>query len=240
VDKVPTVSDTKRAFYTIHTRPINSIYRRVVEELMVEMHLLSVNADFKYDPIYALGVVSSYDRFMQGYKPEADRESIFLAICQALGSDPQQYRRDADRLKSAVNGISIDDAIAVLSQSIVPNGAQELNEIVRVISANSHFKYSRLFAIGLYSILELADADTAKDLKKLAEALQPISTQLNISLDKLQKDLELYLGNLEKMAQAQIVLEDILKADRKKREQREQEKNTVTAATNSTDESPSA
>ncbi len=72
VSTVRTVSDTKRAFYTLHTRPINSIYRRVVEEMMVEMHLLSVNADFRYDPIYALGVVTTFDRFMLGYRPDTD------------------------------------------------------------------------------------------------------------------------------------------------------------------------
>ncbi|MFM8003381.1 MAG: photosystem II biogenesis protein Psp29, partial [Dolichospermum sp.] len=49
VNNVRTVSDTKKTFYTLHTRPINTIYRRVVEELMVEMHLLSVNVDFSYD-----------------------------------------------------------------------------------------------------------------------------------------------------------------------------------------------
>ncbi|MFM6586777.1 MAG: photosystem II biogenesis protein Psp29, partial [Microcystis panniformis] len=33
MDKIRTVSDSKRDFYTRHTRPINSVYRRVVEEL---------------------------------------------------------------------------------------------------------------------------------------------------------------------------------------------------------------
>ena len=70
MDTARTLSDTKRSFYTLHTRPINSIYRQVVEEMLVEMHLLSVNADFHYEPIYALGVVNSFDRFMQGYQPE--------------------------------------------------------------------------------------------------------------------------------------------------------------------------
>ncbi|MFM6203351.1 MAG: photosystem II biogenesis protein Psp29, partial [Dolichospermum sp.] len=81
MNNVRTVSDTKRTFYTLHTRPINTIYRRVVEELMVEMHLLSVNVDFSYDAIYALGVVTTFDRFMEGYQPEQDQESIFQAIC---------------------------------------------------------------------------------------------------------------------------------------------------------------
>ncbi|MER3587246.1 MAG: photosystem II biogenesis protein Psp29, partial [Mastigocladus sp. ERB_26_1] len=77
MNNVRTVSDTKRTFHSLHTRPINTIYRRVVEELMVEMHLLAVNVDFSYNPIFALGVVTSFDRFMQGYQPESDRESIF-------------------------------------------------------------------------------------------------------------------------------------------------------------------
>ena len=45
VTNLKTVSDTKRSFYTHYNKPINSVYRRVVEELLVEMHLLSVNAD---------------------------------------------------------------------------------------------------------------------------------------------------------------------------------------------------
>ncbi len=60
MNNVRTVSETKRAFYGQHTRPINALYRRVVEELMVEMHLLLVNVEFEYDSIYALGVVSVF------------------------------------------------------------------------------------------------------------------------------------------------------------------------------------
>lgn len=224
VDKVPTVSDTKRNFYNAHSRPINSIYRRVVEELIVEMHLLWVNVDFQYDPIYALGVVSSFDRFMIGYRPESDKASIFQALCQALGKDPQQYRRDAQLLESWAARVSPSEVLSVLSLDHTSGETGEVETAVREIAANPHFKYSRLFAIGLYSLLELVDADIVKENSKLEETLAPISTALNLSADKLKKDLELYRSNLEKMAQAQIVMEDILKADRKKREQREQAK----------------
>jgi photosystem II biogenesis protein Psp29 len=224
VDKVPTVSDTKRNFYNAHSRPINSIYRRVVEELMVEMHLLSVNVDFQYDPIYALGVVSSFDRFMSGYRPETDKASIFQALCQALGKDPQQYRRDAQSLESWATRVSPSEVTGLLSLEKSAGESGEIETAIRSIAANSHFKYSRLFAIGLYSLLELADADFVKENSKLEEILKPISQALNLSADKLQKDLELYRSNLEKMAQAKIVMDDILKADRKKREQRESAK----------------
>ena len=135
MNNVRTVSDTKRVFYTHHTRPINSIYRRVVEELMVEMHLLAVNVDFRYDPIYALGVVTSFDRFMQGYRPERDKTSIFDSLCQAIGDEPQHYRNDAERLEALAKRLSGKELIAWLSQSFPVAGAEELQTSLAAIGA---------------------------------------------------------------------------------------------------------
>ena len=96
MDKIRTVSDTRRAFYHYHTRPINSIYRQVVQELMVEMHLLSVHVNFKQDPIYCVGVSESFDQFMTGYKPEEDKSSIFNALCKAVEANPDDYRYQSE------------------------------------------------------------------------------------------------------------------------------------------------
>ncbi|MBD2058398.1 photosystem II biogenesis protein Psp29 [Oculatella sp. FACHB-28] len=228
MNNVRTVSDTKRAFYNTHTRPINSIYRRVVEELMVEMHLLSVNADFHYDPIYALGVVNAFERFMQGYRPENDKVSIFNALCQSIGSDPQTYRQDFERLQSEASGLSLDNLMGQLKQS-ENSEAGSLTGQFRAISQNPKFKYSRLFAIGLYTLLERVDFDLVKDEKRRNEAIKQVCDALNLPEEKVQKDLELYRSNLEKIAQAQIVMEDMLKADRKKKEERAKAKDAVAA-----------
>jgi photosystem II biogenesis protein Psp29 len=226
VNNVRTVSDTKRTFYTLHTRPINTIYRRVVEELMVEMHLLSVNVDFSYNPIYALGVVTSFDRFMQGYQPEPDRESIFNALCQANEQNPQQYRQDAARLTALVRSLAARDLIDWLSQKVPLNRDADLQAQLQAIAHNTNFKYNRLFAIGLFSLLEIADAELVKDDKQRKEAVKAIADGLNLSEDKLSKDLDLYRSNLDKMSQALLVMADILSADRKKREQRQQQSAT--------------
>lgn len=219
MNTVRTVSDTKRAFYTTHTRPINSIYRRVVEELMVEMHLLAVNVDFRYDPIYALGVVTSFDRFMQGYRPEGDKDSIFTSLCQAVQDDPNRYKADAGRLQTVAQQLSVQDLVAWLQQQYSVGDAQDLQDAVRAIAHNPKFKYSRLFAIGLFTLLEYADAEMIKDEAKRNDALKQACEALNLPDSKVQKDLDLYRNNLEKLAQAQAVLEDILKADQKKRAQ---------------------
>jgi photosystem II biogenesis protein Psp29 len=240
VNIVRTVSDTKRAFYTIHTRPINSIYRRVVEELMVEMHLLSVNVDFCYDPIYALGVFTSFHRFMQGYRPEPDKASIFNGLCQAMNDDSQRYRHDAEQLEALAVRLSGQEMIDWLKLSAAVSDGKELQERVQAIAHNAKFKYSRLFAIGLYTLLELADPDLVKDETAQTEALKQVCATLNLPQDKIHKDLELYRSNLEKMSQAIIVMEDALKAERKKRDEREKAKTTATNTADSTETKPNA
>lgn len=227
-----TVSDTKRTFYALHTRPINTIYRRVVEELMVEMHLLSVNVDFSYNPVYALGVVTTFDRFMQGYQPERDKESIFNAICQAVEQDPQRHRQDAERLQAVAQSLSADDLIAWLSQAHHLQQDADLQAELQAIANNPNFKYSRLFAIGLFTLLELSNPELVKDEKQRTEALKTIAAGLHLSDDKLNKDLDLYRSNLDKMTQALAVMADMLSADRKKREQRQQQASTPVAPPN--------
>ncbi len=221
MDNVRTVSDTKRDFYKTHTRPINSLYRRVVEEMMVEMHLLSVNVDFTYNPVYALGVVSAFDRFMNGYRPEQDVTSIFAALCRATGGDPDQYRHDAATMREAAAQLSKDDLLAMAGESDSASGDNAFVQQIRQFAAGENFKYCRLLAIGLLSAIEAIDAELLSQDKQLAEILNQLGSRLNISDEKLRKDLELYRSNLEKMEQAQSVMADILEADRKKRAERE-------------------
>lgn len=235
MNTVRTVSDTKRAFYSCHTRPINSIYRRVVEELMVEMHLLAVNVDYQYDPIYALGVVTSLDRFMQGYRPEQDKDTIFNCLCQSLPDDPQRYKSDAERLTNFAHSVgSPKELVSWVENAATVSSGDDLQEQVKAIANNPKFKYSRLFAIGLFTWLESVDATAMKDETQRNELLKQVCAALRVPEDKIQKDLELYRSNLEKMAQAQAVMADILKADKKKREERLQA-NSSGSGTSSTD-----
>jgi photosystem II biogenesis protein Psp29 len=206
-----------------------------VEELMVEMHLLSVNVDFSYNPIYALGVVTTFDRFMQGYQPERDQESIFNALCQAVEQDPHRYRQEAERLKAVAQSLPVQDLISWLSQTTHLDQDGDLQAQLQAIANNPNFKYSRLFGIGLFSLLEISDPELVKDDKQRTEALKSISTGLQISDEKLSKDLDLYRSNLDKMTQALVVMADMLLADRKKREQRKQQSSTPVTPPSTTD-----
>ena len=231
-----TVSDSKRAFYAGYPRPINSVYRRVIEELLVEMHLLSVNADFKPDPIYYLGIVTSFERLMQGYDPEGDKVKIFNALCTSTDADPEKYKSQAGTLLSLAKDKSTSDLIAWLDNPESGEDTGYIVEPIKAISSNDSFKYSRPFAIGIYTLLEESDSELVKDREKLEEVLDTITQNFGISGEKMKKDLDLYRGNLEKMTQLLKVIEDVLEASRKQREKREQEKQNGTNETKEAEE----
>jgi photosystem II biogenesis protein Psp29 len=223
VSNVRTVSDTKRAFYNNFNRPVTSVYRRVIEELMVEMHLLSVSDDFVYDGIYALGIVTTYDTFMDGYRPEGDVEPIFTALCQALESSPEQYRNDAQQMLGTVEGMSLDDLKNLLNN--LENAPHEgLAATLKDVAGRDRFKYSRAFGIGFYTLVAKIAPDLVKDKEKLMAFMKEAAESLSISFDKLQKDIELYRSNIDKMVQAKALMAEMLEAERKKREERAQAK----------------
>jgi len=60
---------------------------------------------------------------------------------------------------------------------------------------------------------------------------------LHLPEDKVSKDLDLYRSNLEKMVQARIVLQDVIQAERKKREKRDTTKVTASPTADSSDSS---
>ena len=98
------------------------------------------------------------------------------------------------------------------------------------VITNSKFKYSRLFATGLYNVIEAIDADVLADKEKREALLKELSATLGFNEELLLKDIELYRGNLEKMAQAQEVMKDMIEAEKKKQAKREQDKKDRDAA----------
>lgn len=221
MDKNRTVSDTKRSFYQHHQRPINSIYRRVVEELMVEMHLLAVNVDFRPDPLYYLGVYQSFNQFMQGYKPEEHKESIFNALCQCVEGNPQEYIQKSQTLLKFAEGKSRQE---ILDWLLNPSGEGELEAVAahwRSNLENPRFKYSRLFAIGFSTLIAKSDGELLKDENKFAEFIKPLIEKLQLPVEKLKKDLDLYRSNIDKMNQMLSVMADILEVEKKKKQQQE-------------------
>ena len=224
MDNIRTVSETKREFYNFFTKPISSIYRRFIEELLVEMHLLSVNADYQYSPIYALGVVTLFEKFMYRYQPDDHQDLIFNALCKSTGGDTKQYRQESNTILNEAETLSISN----FKEDFTKSAQEKVNDKLLwksyySIAQNPKFKYSRLLAIGLYSLLEKISSDLVESKEEYNKAIEQIANDLGLSSERIQKDIELYCSNLEKMQQLLIAIEDSLEFGRKKRISQQEE-----------------
>ena len=134
---------------------------------------------------------------------------------KSLGDDPARYKQDAQRLESLAERLSGQELLSWLDRSTSFEDTADLQASLGAIASNPQFKYSRLFAIGLFSLLEKADPDLVKDQETRNNAIAKVSAALHLPEDKVSKDLDLYRSNLEKMTQARIVLQDVIQAERK-------------------------
>ncbi|NJK33786.1 MAG: photosystem II biogenesis protein Psp29 [Oscillatoriales cyanobacterium SM2_2_1] len=217
MNTVPTVSDTKRAFLQSFPKPIKSVYRRVVDELLVELHLLIVDRTYRYSPLLGLGIVSAFDRFMVGYTPEADRQKIFSALCQSLHYDPAHLRQEAEQL-TELSVRSPESILSVLTTLESSNGdLDQFTQQVREIASTQPYKYSRLLAIGIFVLLEATTADFWQQAETRQTQLKQIGDTLKFGGDRLIRDADLFRSNIEKVEQARQMMQDMVEAERKKR-----------------------
>ncbi|XP_039145941.1 protein THYLAKOID FORMATION1, chloroplastic [Dioscorea cayenensis subsp. rotundata] len=211
----PTVSETKLHFLKTYKRPIPSVYNTVLQELLVQQHLMRYKKTYQYDAVFALGFVTVYEQLMEGYPSNEDREAIFRAYIEALKEDPEQYRKDALKME--------EWACAQTSATLVDFSSREgevesiLKNIAERAVGKGSFSYSRFFAIGLFRLLELANATDPTVLEKLCSAL-------NINKPSVDRDLDVYRNLLSKLVQAKELLKEYVDREKKKRGERSDSK----------------
>ncbi|KAL0354197.1 UNVERIFIED_CONTAM: protein THYLAKOID FORMATION1, chloroplastic [Sesamum angustifolium] len=207
----PTVSETKSNFLKAYKRPIPSIYNTVLQELIVQQHLMRYKTSYQYDPVFALGFVTVYDQLMEGYPSDEDREAIFKAYIEALNEDPAQYRADAKKLEEWARSQSASSLVDFASREGEVEGI--LKDISARAGSKGRFSYSRFFAVGLFRLLELSNATEPTILDKLCLAL-------NVNKKSVDRDLDVYRNLLSKLVQAKELLKEYVDREKKKVEER--------------------
>ena len=216
-----TVSDSKRAFHRAFPHVIAPVYRRMVDELLVELHLLSRQRGFQSDALFACGLIQVFDSFSRGYRPAEQREPLLDALCSASGFDAAELRGQRDTAMAAMGHHSVDEVTEWIAQQ--GQGAPEPVASALANVRRPDFHYSRLVAVGLLSLLEKAQGADSKDAAALRQSAHDLAEALGLLRDRVDKDLTLYVGNLEKLAQAVELMEETVAAERRKRERKQSE-----------------
>jgi photosystem II biogenesis protein Psp29 len=219
VSEALTVADSKRAFHRAFPHVIAPLYRRLVDELLVELHLLSHQRGFQPDPLFAVGVVQVFDSLSRGYRPEPQREPLFQALCSACGYDANNLRSQAEVAIQAMGHHSVEAVRGWVEQQ--GEGAPEPLAAALHGIRRDDFHYSRLMAVGLLCLLEKAQGAESMEPQDLRQAAHDLGAAMGLLRDRVDKDLSLYAGTLEKMAQAVELMEETVAAERRRRERQE-------------------
>jgi len=183
-----TISDSKSDFHKEFPYVIPPIYRKLADELLVELHLLSHQKNFKNDSIFAAGLKEIFNKFTSGYKPNEHIVKLFNAICNCNGFNPTEINTSAEQIVSKAKSSTKEDTNELLSQ------------LRNEIKENNY--YSRINAIGIYKLV--CEIPSLKDMKEedVNKEIIKISELLGYQYSRVEKDISMYKSNIEKMKQA--------------------------------------
>ncbi len=197
-----TIADSKRAFHQAFPHVIAPLYRRVADELLVELHLLSHQKGFEANNLFAIGLNTVFGRFTQGYRPAEHPAALLSALCSSNGFDAAQLKTVAQQCLQDAKGQSDDAQQGWLRDQSLNDGAH----------------YSRLMAVGLLAVLETTSGET--DPASLRQQAIDLSSELGLPTERVEKDLTVFSSNCERMEQAVELMQETLAAERRKKEKR--------------------
>lgn len=138
---------------------VNPLYKNMVTDLVGTTHLIAVNARFKRDPVWSLGLMSVLELFLKNYPEQEVSDKIISSLIKSVGMDEAEIRKEAEQMKSWVEGKSKADIEAALQGE----GDSVLADVAKNIKADKYWSYSRYFGIGLVKVMELVGVEQDKD-----------------------------------------------------------------------------
>ncbi|KAK4484873.1 hypothetical protein RD792_007473 [Penstemon davidsonii] len=120
-------------------------------------------------------------------------------------------RADAQKLEEWARAQSASSLVDFTSREGEVEGI--FKDIAQRAGSNGSFSYSRFFAVGLFRLLELSNANDPTILDKLCAAL-------NVNKKSVDRDLDVYRNLLSKLVQAKELLKEYVDREKKKIEER--------------------
>ncbi len=188
-----TITDSKSDFYKEFPYVIPPIYRKLADELLVELHLLSHQKNFYITPVFCFGLIDLFTVFTIGYKPNDHITMMFNAICNCNGFKADEINSKAEELGTKLKSIRLKN----LSENI---------DLIDDTNSKESY-YSRINAIGLYKIMKEIGSNENIDSNDLDTEITKISTIIGYQNDRVEKDISLYKSNIDKMTQALEIIE---------------------------------
>ena len=194
-----TVSDSKKLFYEQFQYVIPGLYKRIVDEFLVELNLLNHQNEFTQDCLFCIGLTETFKELTIGYKPEEHLELLFESLCSSTNFEAKAIKSISHKHQKEFKDKSSKDILKLIKEK-----------------STSKLYPSRILNLGVYVLISNSKDFKEKNESEINEMISDIFEKLSLSASKAEKDIGIYKSSISKMEQAKELIEELRIKDKKK------------------------
>jgi len=187
-----TVSDSKKLFHEQFPYVIPGLYKRIVDEMLVELNLLNHQNEFTQDYLFCIGVTETFKELMKGYKPEKHLDLLFDSLCSSTNFEAREIKKISQETQEEFKNKSSKDILKLLEEKRSPK-----------------LYASRLLNLGIYILISRAQDFKERKANEMKKVITNVFDMLKISTNKAEKDIGIYKSSISKMTQAKELIEEL-------------------------------
>ena len=193
-----TVSDSKKLFHEKFPYVIPGLYKRIVDEMLVELNLLKHQNEFTQDYLFCVGLTETFKELMKGYQPEKHLDLLFESLCSSTNFEAKEINEISKKSQKEFKDKTSKDILKLLEKS------------------NSKLYPSRILNLGIYILISNSQDFKEKNESDKNKMTSDIFEKLSLSANKAEKDIGIYKSSISKMEQAKELIEELRIKDKKK------------------------
>ena len=194
-----TVSDSKKLFHELFPYVIPGLYKRIVDEMLVELNLLNHQNEFSQDYLFCIGLTETFKELMQGYQPEKHLDLLFESLCSSTNFEAKEINEISKKSQKEYKDKTSKDILKLLIEK-----------------SNSKLYPSRILNLGIYILISNSQDFKEKNESDKNKMTFDIFENLSLSANKAEKDIGIYKSSITKMKQAKELIEELRIKDKKK------------------------
>ncbi|MBO8233675.1 photosystem II biogenesis protein Psp29 [Prochlorococcus marinus XMU1419] len=194
-----TVSDSKKLFHERFPYVIPGLYKRIVDEMLVELNLLNHQNEFKQDYLFCIGLTETFKELTKGYKPEKHLDLLFESLCGSSNFESNEIKEISQKTLEKFKNKSSKDILRFLKEK-----------------SESKPYPSRILNLGIYILISKAQDFKDQKESEINNMISDIFENLSLSPNKAEKDIGIYKNSISKLEQAKELMEELRIKDKKK------------------------
>ena len=198
-----TVSDSKKLFHEKFPYVIPGLYKRLVDEMLVELNLLNHQNEFTQDYLFCVGLTETFKELMKGYKPEKHLDLLFESLCSSTNFEEKEINEISQKSQKEFKDKTYKDILKLLLEK-----------------SNSKLYPSRILNLAIYILISNDKDLKDKDESEKNKIISDIFEKLNLSANKGEKDIGIYKSSISKILQAKELIEELRTKGKKKEQTR--------------------